>query len=223
MDKKKIEMAQEELKAICSKQDELRSEDMKLIQGDCLEEMKNIPDGSIDMVLTDPPYGLPNEEFNIVRKAIKEAKRISKMQIYILDWRNPLTINDGKFAELVWEYGWISGGRTKSNHFYPTHNTIHFCGEDLFNFDTKIGSILNRKPGFSSPRQCSYAKKTGHPHEKPIKLMEYLIERSNANIICDPFMGSGTTGVACKNLNRDFIGIELDEKYFNIAKERIEC
>lgn len=196
---------------------------IQLIHVDCLEKMKDIPDKSINLILTDPPYGMDGEEdFSIVQDAIKEMKRISKMQILILDWRNPLTVSDGKFAELVWEYGWISGGRTKSEHFYPTHNTIHFCGERLFKFDTKNGSIIKRQAGFSSPRQCSYAKKSGHPYEKPLKLMEYLVERSNAETILDPFMGSGTTGVACKNLGRSFIGIELDEGYFNIAKQRIE-
>jgi DNA modification methylase len=195
--------------------------EIKLILGDCLVEMKKIPDKSIDLVLTDPPYGLPDEDFNITKQAIIQSIRISKMQIIILDWRNPLTITQGKYAELVWEYGWISGGRTKSNHFYPTHNTIHFLGEDNFNFDTKVGSIIKRQAGFSSPRQCSYAKKSGHPHEKPLKLMEYLIKRTNSKSILDPFMGSGTTGVACKELGRNFIGIEIEPKYYEIAERRI--
>lgn len=194
-----------------------------LRQGDCLELMKTIPDKSIDICISDPPYGLPNEEsFELVEKSLIELKRITKMQIFILDWRNPITVKDKKFAELVWEYGWISGGRTKSNHFYPTHNTIHFMGEDLFNFDTKNGSIIKRQPGFSSPRQCSYAQKSGHPYEKPLKLMEYLVERCNGESFIDPFMGSGTTGVACVNTKRNFIGIELDANYFTIAKKRIE-
>lgn len=193
-----------------------------LIHGDCLEVMKEIPDGSVDLVLTDPPYGLPGEEdFSLVQEALKEMMRISKTQIIILDWRNPLSVEDGKFAELVWEYGWVSGGRTKSNHFYPTHNTIHFLGENNIRFDTKEGSILKRRPGFSSPRQCSYAKKSGHPYEKPLKLMEHLIKMTNAKTILDPFMGSGTTGVACKNLNRNFIGIEMDSAYYDIAVSRI--
>lgn len=181
-----------------------------------------MPNGSIDLALTDPPYGLPNERFATVIEALKEMRRVAKMQIVILDWRNPLTINDGKYAELVWEYGWISGARTKSCHFYPTHNTIHFLGERGFRFDTKDGSIIKRRAGFSSPRQCSYAKKSGHPYEKPIALMKYLLERTDARSVIDPFMGSGTTGVACKNLNRNFIGIELDKDYFEIAKKRME-
>ena len=67
-------------------------------------------------------------------------------------------------------------------------------------------------------------RKALHPTQKPLELIEYLIKTySNENdIILDNCMGSGTTGVACKNLNRNFIGIELDEKYFEIAKERIE-
>jgi len=190
--------------------------------GDCLEVMKKIPDKSIDLVLTDPPYGLPNENFEDVRKAVKECSRISLMQIYFLDWRNPLSLKDNKFAELIWEYGWISGGRTKSNHFYPTHNTIHFCGKNSFNFESKIGSIINRRPGFSSPRQCSYAKKSGHPFEKPKELIKYLIKRTIANTILDPFMGSGTTGVACKELGRNFIGIEINKQWFEIAKRGID-
>ena len=71
---------------------------------------------------------------------------------------------------------------------------------------------------------CGGSERTEHPTQKPLKLMEDLTQKhTNGNqIILDPFMGSGTTGVACQNLNRNFIGIELDEKYFNIAKCRIE-
>ena len=192
-----------------------------VICADCLEVMRGMEDNSVDLILTDPPYGLPNEDFKLVKSVIVEASRVSKMQIYILDWRNPLSVKDNKFAELIWEYGWISGGRTKSNHFYPTHNTIHFCVENLFNFDTKNGTIIKRQKGFSSPRQCSYAKKSGHPYEKPIKLIEYLIEKTEEKIILDPFAGSGTTGVACQNLNRKFILIEKEQKYVDIIKKRL--
>jgi len=201
---------------------ELRErKEQKIIQGDCLEVMKTFADKSFDLVLTDPPYGLPDENMLVVGKAIEEMRRVSKMQIVILDCRNPLGINDGKFAELVWEYGWVSGGRTKSEHFYPTHNTIHFLGEDLFTFETKIGSIIKRRPGFSSPRQTSFAKKSGHPHEKPRELMKYLLERSDGDTILDPFMGSGTTLVTAKLLNRNATGIEISPEYCKIAEDRL--
>ena len=192
-----------------------------VICGDCLEIMRGMEDNSVDSIVTDPPYGLPNEDFDLVKQAIFECQRISKMQIYILDWRNPLSVKDNKFAELIWEYGWISGGRIKSEHFYPTHNTIHFCGDNLFSFDTKSGSIIKRQPGFSSPRQCSYAKKSGHPYEKPLKLMEYLIKRSDVKTVLDPFLGSGTTCVAAKELGRNYIGIEISPEYCKIAERRL--
>ena len=81
------------------------------------------------------------------------------------------------------------------------------------NFSDTLRNILN------------FDKESGlHPTQKPLKLMEYLVKTysNEGDIILDPFMGSGTTGLACKKLNRDFIGIELDKKYFEIAKERIE-
>jgi DNA modification methylase len=188
------------------------------VNADCFDVFPFIEDKSL-LTISDPPYGL-NNDFDLIEKAILEIKRVSKMSILILDWRNPMRLNDNKFAELIWEYGWISGGRTKSNHFYPTHNTIHFLGEDLFNFDTKNGTIIKRQKGFSSPRQCSYAKKSGHPYEKPIALMEYLINRCPDEIILDPFMGSGTTGLACLKTNRQFIGIEKEKQYYDVAVRR---
>ena len=201
---------------------------MKLLHGDCLELMKDIPDGSIDFLITDPPFGLPNEEpIEEVLIRLKEADRICKNMLILMDYRNFWQVDklfhDKKVGEIIWEYGWVSGGRSKAKSgFFPTHNTIGLYGsKESFKFIK--GSIIKREKGLSSPRQCSFANKTGHPYEKPIKLIEVLIESlNNCKSVLDPFMGSGTTGVACKNLNRNFIGMELDETYFNIAKERIE-
>lgn len=82
----------------------------KVICGDCLEVMKQIPDKTIDLVLTDPPYGLDGEEsFDLTKEAIKECQRISRTQLVFLDWRNGFSVDDGKWGELVWEYGWVSG------------------------------------------------------------------------------------------------------------------
>ena len=197
----------------------------KIHNCDCLEFMRQLPDKCVDLVLTDPPYGLPNENISLVKMAIKECSRVSKSQIYIFDWRYPLSLDDNKYAELIWEYGWISGGRTKSEHFYPTHNSIHFCGEKVFRFDTKNGSIIKRGPGLSSPRQCSFAKKSGHPFEKPRALMQFLILRGSqiGDIILDPFSGSATTLVVANNLKRKWFGCELEPKYCEIANKRIEA
>ena len=199
-----------------------------LRQGDCLELMKDIPDKSIDFLITDPPFGLPNEEpIEDVLIRLKEADRICKNMLILMDYRNFWQVDklfhDKKVGEIIWEYGWVSGGRSKAKSgFFPTHNTIGLYGsKESFKFIK--GSIIKREKGLSSPRQCSFANKTGHPYEKPIKLIELLIENlNNCESVLDPCMGSGTTGVACKKLNRNFIGIELDEKYFEIAKKRIE-
>ena len=199
-----------------------------LRKGDCLELMKDIPDKSIDFLITDPPFGLPNEEpIEDVLIRLKEADRICKNMLILMDYRNFWQVDklfhDKKIGEIIWEYGWVSGGRSKAKcGFFPTHNTIGLYGsKESFKFIK--GSIIKREKGLSSPRQCSFANKTGHPYEKPIKLIEVLIENlNNCKSVLDPFMGSGTTGVACKELNRNFIGIELSEEYYNIAKERIE-
>lgn len=202
----------------------------KLYQDDCLKIMKQIPDKSIDLIVTDPPFGLPDDlPIDDVIVRLIECNRISKRMIILMDWRNFWRVDKEfhsiKIGELIWEYGWISGGRTKAKcGYFPTHNTIGLYGNKQdFKF-VSDGSIIKRQPGFSSPRQCSFAKKSGHPYEKPIKLMEYLILNSSieCETILDPFMGSGSTGIACINTNRNFIGIELDEKYFQIAKERLE-
>ena len=199
-----------------------------LYNGDCFEVMKNIKDKSIDLLLTDPPFGLSTDlpiEDVLIR--LKEADRICKNMMILMDYRNNWQVDslfyDKKIGELIWEYGWVSGGRTKAkNGWFPTHNTILLYGNKE-NFRFIKGSIIHRQPGFSSPRQCSFAKKTGHPYEKPVPLLEYLIKGTlNCNSILDPFMGSGSTGVACCMCNRNFIGIELDKNYFNIAKKRIE-
>lgn len=199
-----------------------------LRKGDCLELMKNMPDKSIDFLITDPPFGMKDEEpIEDVLIRLKEADRICKNMLILMDYRNFWQVDklfhNKKIGEIIWEYGWVSGGRSKAKcGFFPTHNTIGLYGsKESFKFIK--GSIIKREKGLSSPRQCSFANKTGHPYEKPIKLIELLIENlNNCESVLDPFMGSGTTGVACKELNRNFIGIEIDENYFKIAKERIE-
>lgn len=195
-----------------------------------MELMKQLPDGSVDLVLTDPPFGLRGDvPICDVIERLQEAKRTSKRMVIIMDYRNFWRVDEKfhgiKIGELIWEYGWVSGGRCKAKSgFFPTHETIGLYGEKS-DFRFVSGSIIKRRPGFSSPRQCSYAKKSGHPYEKPVALMEYLIENASTlgETVLDPFMGSGSTGVACINTNRNFIGIEIDEKYFSIAKERIKA
>jgi DNA modification methylase len=107
-----------------------------------------------------------------------------------------------------------------SNLNYLSNAKEYFC-----TFVKKSKPTFNSKydNGIYSFPICHGKERTKHPTQKPLKLMEELVLKhtNESDLIFDPFMGSGTTGVACKNLNRKFIGIELDENYYNIAKERI--
>ncbi len=209
----------------------------RLINGDCLIEMKNIPDGSVDLILTDPPYGIDfqsnhrKEKYSKIKndnsiiwldEFINESYRIMKNNTagYIFCSFH----NIDKFKQsiekkfkikniLVWEKNNTSMGDLKGD-FAPKIEFIIFFhkGRRLIN-------------GKRDPNIFKFAR-TGnknHPTEKPLDLCEYLISKfsDDGQTVIDCFMGSGTTGLAAKNLNRNFIGIEMDKTYFDIAVERI--
>ena len=209
-----------------------------LRNGDCLELMKDIPDGSADLVLTDPPYGIGfksnhrKEKYNEIRndkslewleRYISECCRVLKNNsaIYCFcSWHNVDVFKQAiekKFKIkniLIWEKNNTSMGDLKGS-YAPKYEMIIFAhkGRKLLN-GFRYADIIK-------------AKRTGnknHPTEKPVDLLETFIKNSSGEneVVFDGFMGSGSTGVACVNTNRHFIGIELDEGYFKIAKERIE-
>ena len=218
--------------------------------GDCLEILKEIPDNSIDLIVTDPPYKVTARgsagnsggmlqkkinrkgkvfEFNDIscKKYAPEFFRVLKdgTHCYIMtnhtnliEMLNVFTNVGFKFVKcLIWNKGNKIMGQFYMNQFEyimffrkGKAKKINNCGtSDILN-------IPNKKTKIDG--------KNLHDTEKPIELNRILVENStNENdIVLDPFMGIGSCGIACKKLNRNFIGIELDEKYFNIAKERIE-
>ena len=212
-----------------------------LWQGDCLELMKNIPDGSVDLVLTDPPYGMDFQsnwsKLGPKHQKIKgdnkpfiwflyDAYRVLKDDsalICFTDWKNQETfkmaIDAAGFkikSQVIWNRMHHGMGDLKGS-FGPMHDVAWFAVKGKYKFKGKRPKdVLSHKriPG----------DKNTHPTMKPISLNEELLKSltTENDTVLDPFMGSGSTGVACKNLNRNFIGIELDEKYYQIAKERIE-
>ena len=209
----------------------------KIYLGDCLDLMNGIPDKSIDMILTDPPYGMSfrsdyrkkkydkiknDNTLNWIDNFISNSYRVLKddSTLYLFcSWHNIDVFKkaiEKKFKlknMIVWVKNNTGMGDLKGS-FAPKHELILFAQK---------GRRLNE--GFRHPDVLNFNKTNNvfHPTEKPIDLLELLIKNSSKenDIIFDPFMGSGSTGVACKNINRKFIGIELDETYFNIAKERI--
>jgi len=228
-----------------------------LIKGDCLEVMKTIPSGSVDAIITDPPYGttackwdsvidcdLMWEQLNRIIKPngaivlfgsepFSSALRMSNIKNYKYDW--------------IWQKpkgtGHLNAKRMPMNDF--ENISLFYKKQCLYSPQFTYGLPYNSKSGKSSfdgygkdnrkgndsdgkryPKRVLnfnvVERNTQHPTQKPVLLMEYLIKtytHENETVL-DFTMGSGSTMVACQNTNRNFIGIEQDENYFNIAKER---
>ena len=227
---------------------------IQLIHGDCLEEMKKIPDGSIDMVLTDPPYGTTACKWDSViplEPMWEQLKRIIKPNgAIVMTASQPFTSALVMSNVKMFKYCWAWKKSKPTGHLNAKKQPLKTY-EDVCIFYKKQclyipqGTTPTNKMVSRTNRgnygQCSKTTKqtvTNYPKnivefasidgvhqtQKPVALMEYLIKTytSEGETVLDLTMGSGTTGVACKNLNRNFIGIELDETYFNIAKERID-
>ena len=237
---------------------------IELIQGDCLEKMKDIPDKSIDMILCDLPYGTTAckwdivipfeplwEQYNRIIKSggvfclfgaepFSSLLRISNLKMYRYDlvWNkqkgsNPLLAkkrpmssheNISVFYDKFGTYNpqYTVGTPYKAPRTGGTHtNSIVGNNKEQGEFRQKDND------GFRYPLSIlEYSIHCGsklHPTQKPLSLCEYLIKTytNEDDTVLDNCMGSGTTGVACKNLSRNFIGIELDPEYFKIAEKRI--
>jgi len=247
--------------------------DVKLVHGDCLEKMRDIPDGSVDMVLTSPPYNIG-----------KEYEQKKSLEIY-LDWQKNCIFEAvrvvGEKGCICWQIGnyvdsgeifpldfffyqifkgfglilrnrivWTFGhGLHCKNRFSGRYETILWftkTNDYTFNLDdVRVPSKYPMKKHYKGPKKGqlsgnplgknpsdvweipnvkhNHPEKTFHPCQFPQSLCNRMILASSnkGDTVFDPFMGSGTTGVACVNLNRNFIGIELDKDYFQIAEKRI--
>ena len=219
---------------------------MKLLNGDCLEVMKQIPNESVDMVLTDPPYlcdysrhdsksrfskKIANDENNsanesMIKKYLQECYRIMKDNTAIYCFCNYKKIDF--FKQQIETAGFnlknIIIWDKQRNGMGDLSTTFGYSYEFII-FASK-GQPKIRGKRISDVWQFARVKpkEQEHQNQKPVDLLVQAIEKSSDEgaVIFDGFMGVGSTGVACVNTNRDFIGIELDENYFNIAKKRIE-
>ena len=212
---------------------------MKLYNDDCLKVLPTIPDNSIDLILTDPPYGM---DYQSNRRKIKYDK--IKNDSNIDDWLNiclkqfSRILKDNSHCYIFCSFHYLTKFIDYAKEFFELKNILiweknnHGSGDLKGNYAPKYEFVLfltNGRRLLNGKRDCNILKynKTNnklHPTQKPLDLLEFIINKSsNKNeTILDCFMGSGTTGLACKNLNRDFIGIEIDKQYFDIAKQRIE-
>ena len=229
---------------------------IELIHGDCLEKMKDIPDGSVDCVITDPPY-----EITDMKPYFTEMLRcLSKNgSIYVFGDKNMIAehwfsqMKIDKKELLIWHYK--NSPKPKGRWRMSMQSIIYgYRGDSIFNEDAvrveyrdstkKLNGRIRPSSGrmdkcgaydtskgalprdvIERPALLGHLAKerTGHPDQKPISIITDLVLASSNQgyFILDPFMGSGTTGVACKNNNRNFIGIELNQEYFKIAEKRI--
>lgn len=239
----------------------------ELYKGDCIGLMQNIPDKSIDLILCDLPYGVTQNQSDIVlpfntlwgqyNRIIKDRGAILLFcqGIFFVDLVNS---NRKMYRyDLVWDKvlssGFLNANRMPLRQheqvavFYkkmPTYNPQFAEGQPLHSKGTtyqnkipinnnygKFNNVSDDRKGSTQKYPTSimrfqkpHPSKALHRTAKPVKLLEYLIKTytNESDIVLDNCMGSGSTGVACVNAKRNFIGIEIDEEYFRIATERID-
>jgi len=252
---------------------------IKLIKGDCLDVLKRLPAGSVDAVVTDPPYGQANENYDspiaFSPELWRECFRIAKPSAALVSFAGSPTYHriasgieaGGWKVRQMW--GWIYRGalitsawpKEGFDRLVPAMDPICYAvkGKRLLRLAREGGNAWRREgssrgcssyserasshgrlearghwprslvsDGSSSSfeyfdlcRQIARLDRVDHPNQKPAALMEWIISKLPGATVLDPFMGSGTTGVACVQTGRNFIGIEIDLAYFAIAKARI--
>lgn len=245
-----------------------KDDNVHLMFGDCLERMKEIPSGSVDLILTDPPYGTTQNKWDSVipfepmweqlKRVIKpngaimlfgsepfsSKLRCSNLEMFKYDWiwnktygtnfqlanKQPMKAHEvisvfysklpnyfpikTKRDVIIDTSKWKQDKRNKDHNNFNSKNIVKKVYDEKFPI-----SVLEYNPAIG---ECNNTKKL-HPTQKPVALLEYLIKTytQEGETVLDFTIGSGSTGVACKNTNRKFIGVEMDEKYFDVAKNRI--
>jgi modification methylase len=229
----------------------------KIICGDCIDVMQKIPDGSIDLVVTSPPYNLKNSTGNGMkdgrggkwsnaalingykdhndcmphekyvewqRACMQEMLRIIpdngaifynhkwRVQGGLLQDRQDIVSGFPVRQIIIWQRK--GGFNFNPGYFLPTYEVIYLICKPNFKLSAKANS-------YGDIWEFSQEMRNAHPAPFPLALIERIISSTNAEIILDPFMGSGTTAVAAKNLGRKFVGIEISSEYVDMAKQRI--
>ena len=192
------------------------AEDIKLYLGDCLEVMRTMPDKCVDAVITDPPYGIN----------INKSHRLSVSRGFGSDtWDSKPASKDAidrireiAPVQVIWGGNYFDLPPTRCFIVWDKNNDgrdFADCELAWTNIDA-VARIFRKRPMNMDGGKV-------HPTQKPVALMKWILEKytHEGDTILDPFMGSGTTGVACVQTGRNFIGIEIDPTYFAIAEKRI--
>jgi modification methylase len=231
----------------------------KIICGDCLETMKKIPDNSIDLIVTSPPYNLKNSTGNGMKANTKSGKwagaalqngythhndcmphdEYAEWQKSCLTEMFRIIKNDGAIfynhkwrvqngllqdrQDIVADFPvrqiiiWRRKGGINFNpgYFLPTYEVIYLITKPAFKLAPKANA-------FGDVWEFTQEMKNEHPAPFPVALIERIISSTSAQLILDPFNGSGTTSVVASGLKRNFIGIELSPEYCELANKRLE-
>ena len=217
----------------------------EIYQADCLEALKLMESKSVDLILTDPPYGV---DIGIIAKGGEggvRARKRSEIGCYDDSKGNLKTLIDGfipdarrvgkcvvvcagiktlmYYPQPDWIMAWVYDNKNLFGPFGFNNWTPILCyGKDPFQQKRRGNSPLAVLPDVIYDNKP--AKKNGHPTPKPLSFIQKLLKRlstDESDLILDPFLGSGTTAVACKMLGRKYIGIEISEKYCSIARRRV--
>jgi len=209
----------------------------KLYHGDCLEVMKEIEDESVDLILTDPPYFLPATHYSVRSGGFRSLSDLSMLEYFfysVFKEFNRVLKHDGycylfcngqsypvfyalnyqlfkRLRPLIWDKQTSINGYAWRHQ----HELILFCErENVIPIKTGDGDIIKCR--------AVPIKERKHLAEKPVELFEKLINKIKPSIVLDPFIGSGTTAIACRRLNRKFIGIEKSKEYCDLTVQRIK-
>ena len=224
---------------------------MKLINGDCYKKLKTIKDQSIDLILTDPPYNLANYSTGNIKadwrktlnndiagwdkddldieflkaeflRIIKPTGNIFVFTAYNLlgEWHKAFDPEFDTFQILVWHKtnpppklrraGFLNSCELICCMWNKGHTWNFTTQKEMHNFiETPI---------------CMGKERLNHPTQKPLGVLKHILKIASdeGDAVLDPFMGVGSTGAACKEMNRNFIGIEIEKEYFNLAKKRLK-
>lgn len=218
--------------------------EQKLFNGNCLSILPTLPKESVDLILTDPPYNIskPNGFRSMGRSGIDfgEWDKEADLTSYLDYCRSILTkdgsiiiFNDWKNLGMISEYCEQLGFVTKDLLRLEKTNPMPRNRDRRYITDYELAIWLTQPKAkwtfnridakYQRPKFVHSIDKGLHPTQKSLGLMEDLVKihTNKHDTVLDPFMGSGTTGLACKNLERSFIGIEMDNSFFNIVEERL--
>lgn len=224
---------------------------INLLQGDCIKLIEKLEDNSIDAIITDPPYNIAKEnnfttmgragidfgdwdkefdEIGWIEKAIPKVKKGGNIVVFIgIKQATPIIDKmeslGCEFKDVIRMVKSNPMPRNRDRRFiFDTEFALYFVKKGAKWTFNRLDEKYERPLIETTVTPKSQKVDKGHPTQKTLYAMEWLLERltNEGDTILDPFMGSGTTGVACQKLNRDFIGYELSDKYFKMAQKRLQ-